>query len=128
MNFLVTSVTLLSLIPLFLFLSFHVIRHRVSKRVSLGDSGDEHLFRKIRMHANFTEYTPIAIILLALCEVHLVSFWILVTIGSLLVIGRYLHALGIANVTAPNAFRISGMMSTFSSIIIASIALLLSIL
>lgn len=127
MNFLITSITLLSLVPLFLFLSFHVIRHRVTNRVAIGDSGDEKLFRKIRMHANFTEYTPIAIFLLALCEVHLVSFSILVSVGSLLVIGRYLHAYGISNLKTPNAFRISGMMATFFSIIVASIALLISL-
>ncbi|MCB1198182.1 MAG: MAPEG family protein [Deltaproteobacteria bacterium] len=122
-----TSITLLILIPLFLFLTFRIIRYRRVNKVSIGDRGDIILLRRIRMHANFTEYTPIAIILLALCEFNQAPFWRLCIGASLLVIGRYLHCWGLWSATSPGSMRVLGMFCTLFSIISLSITLLLSI-
>ena len=128
MQLTVTSITILFLMPLFFLLSISVIRHRVSKKVSLGDSGDPDLFRKIRVHGNFTEYTPMAIILLALCEIHRSPLILLVLISALLVIGRYLHAYGTASAKTHSMFRITGMICTFLSMLAASVTLIVFLL
>ena len=55
-----------SLLGLFLIvLSARVIRQRQSARVSFGDGNDKRLGRRIRAQANFVEYVPITLILMA---------------------------------------------------------------
>ncbi len=54
---------------LFLVLSFRVIGVRRGQRVEIGDGGDKELLRRMRVHANFAEYVPLALVLLALAEV-----------------------------------------------------------
>ena len=53
---------------LFIWLSWKVIVERRRSKVGLGDGGDPDLQRAIRVHANFIEYTPLALVLLALAE------------------------------------------------------------
>ena len=45
-----------------------ISRHRHQHKIGLGDGGDVALARKIRAHANFIEFVPIALLLLALLE------------------------------------------------------------
>ena len=52
----------------FVALSVRVVGARREARIAIGDGGDELLQRRIRAHANFSEYVPIALILLALAE------------------------------------------------------------
>ena len=49
-----------------LVLSARVIRERQAARVSLGDGGNRRLQRAIRGHANFVEYVPLALLMLAI--------------------------------------------------------------
>ena len=61
-----------------LFASLHVLlmlvllarisRHRHGRKIGLGDGGDAVLNRKIRVHGNFVEHAPIALLLLGLLE------------------------------------------------------------
>ncbi|MGI9379312.1 MAG: MAPEG family protein, partial [Methyloligellaceae bacterium] len=54
---------------IFVFLSFRVIQFRRTARIALGDAGDRELFRRCRVQANFTEYVPLALILMGLAEI-----------------------------------------------------------
>ena len=56
------------LAPLFLILSARVIGRRREARVALGAGEDAELLRRMRVHANFAEYTPFALVCLALAE------------------------------------------------------------
>ena len=57
------------LAPLFLLLSVRVIRQRRGAKVAVrGDGGDAMLLRRMRVHANFAEYVPLALLLMALAE------------------------------------------------------------
>ena len=49
----------------FLGLSFNIIRLRRLLRVGVGDGGEKELSKAIRIHGNFSEYMPLALILLA---------------------------------------------------------------
>ena len=53
---------------LFVALSARVIVQRRRAHVSVGDGNDQSLRQKMRVHANFAEYTPIGLVLLGLTE------------------------------------------------------------
>jgi uncharacterized membrane protein YecN with MAPEG domain len=87
-----------------LFASLHVLlmlallvpvaRHRHSQRIGLGTGGDAALERKIRVHGNFIENVPFALLVLALLELGgLPAAWLWV-LGSALLLARTLHAVG----------------------------------
>ncbi len=52
----------------YLGLSGWVIGARVSGNVLLGDGGDDTVLRRVRSHANFAEYVPLALIVIGLLE------------------------------------------------------------
>ena len=54
------------LAPLFILLSARVIGARRSAKVPVGDGGNTVLLRRMRVHANFAEYVPFALLLMAL--------------------------------------------------------------
>ena len=101
---------------LFVFLSAWVIRSRRSAGVPIGDGANEHLLRRMRVHANFAEYVPYALVLMALAE-SLESYpMILHGAGVGLVIARLLHAYGVGNTPENFRFRVTGMAMTFAAI------------
>ena len=53
---------------LFLYLSVRVIGWRRERRVEFGHGEDFELLRRMRVHANFAEYVPFALLLMALAE------------------------------------------------------------
>jgi uncharacterized protein len=56
------------LAPFYILLALPVIGTRCASKVSLGDGGNASLMRRMRVHANFAENVPIAVILLGLAE------------------------------------------------------------
>ena len=72
-------------------LSLRVIDRRRTARVSLGDGGNSYLQRAIRGQANFTEYVPLALLMLAILELAHFSIYVLHALGILLVVARVLH-------------------------------------
>ena len=53
---------------LMLALAMPVVLHRNTHKIGIGDGGDKRLARKIRVHGNFVEYVPFALLLLGLLE------------------------------------------------------------
>lgn len=104
-----------------LLLSFRVIQLRWKHRVGVGHGDVSELDKAVRIHGNFTEYIPIAIVLLAVTEVGgLSDFWLHV-FGATLVIGRVFHAIGLAKTKGTSLPRQIGMMSTFISLLALAI-------
>ncbi len=93
-------------------LSFYVIKMRYKHRVSLGDGGNQEMLKAIRAHGNFTEYVPIALILLVLLELNGESAVVLHGFGSAMLVGRLCHAPGL-NSRGTTIFRQLGMVLTF---------------
>ncbi|MEQ1513037.1 MAG: MAPEG family protein [Lysobacteraceae bacterium] len=81
---------------LMLALAARVAFHRHSQKVGLGDGGDRRLMRKMRAHANFVEYVPVALLLLALLELSGLSATWLWALGGTLLLARVLHAIGLS--------------------------------
>ena len=93
-------------------LSMRVIALRRSGKVSLGSGGKPFLERAIRAHANFAEYAPLAILLIALAEGQGAWPWTIHILGATLLLGRTLHAYGISRPVEDFRFRVSGMAMT----------------
>jgi uncharacterized membrane protein YecN with MAPEG domain len=110
---------------LFLVLTFRTIHFRRGLRVALGDGGSNALQRAIRAHANFAEYVPIAILLLALVEAAGGSVVLMHALGGALLLGRLLHALGISRAREPLPLRMVGMVLTTGVIAVSAVCLLL---
>jgi uncharacterized protein len=110
---------------LFVALSFRVIAVRRGAGIPLGDGSNQQLLRRQRVHANFAEYVPLALILMALAEQQGAAAWVVHGIGCLLVAGRVLHAFGVSRAPEVFAFRVTGMVLTFAAIIISALTGLL---
>ncbi len=101
---------------LMLALAFRIVSHRRAAKIGIGDGGDYRLLRKIRAHANFIEYVPVALILLALLELSgLPALWLWIFGGALL-IARLLHAFGLSRKSGYSPGRFIGTVLTWSVI------------
>ena len=107
---------------LLLVLSFRVVRSRRKLSVGLGDGGQESLLRAQRAQANFTEYVPIALILLAVAESQVLTGWLLHTAGAILVLARLLHAWGLSQSSGRSFGRYWGTLLTWVVILALSLA------
>ncbi len=73
-------------------LAIHVVRHRARTKVLYSDGGDERLARAIRVHGNFCEHVPFALILIGILELGGVPGWALHALGAVLFAARLMHA------------------------------------
>lgn len=108
-----------------LWLAYRVTRLRFRHNISMGDAGNEALVARMRAHANFSEYTPLFLILLGLLELAHGSALLLWAGGALFVLARVAHLLGMER-PAPNAFRIAGAALTWLALGAFAIAALLT--
>lgn len=113
------------LAPLFVLLSARVIVRRRSARVAIGHGEDALLLRRMRVHANFAEYVPIALILMALAESMQTSVYLLHATGVALVAGRLIHAYGVSQPKERLPLRVTGMVLTLSVILLLAMTCLL---
>ena len=95
-----------------LWLSWRVATLRLSKKVLHGDGGMALVAKRIRAHANFSEYTPYVLILFALIEMAIGSqswLWIL---AIAYLVGRILHPIGM-DYDTPHKARMVGILLTY---------------
>lgn len=109
---------------LYVYLSARVIAVRRGSSIALGDGGDKLLLRRIRVHANFAEYVPMAIVLMALAESMKSSGWLVHGLGVALCAGRVVHAYGVSRPNEVFALRVTGMSLTFGVIVTAALTCL----
>ncbi|OGQ79948.1 MAG: glutathione metabolism protein [Deltaproteobacteria bacterium RIFCSPLOWO2_12_FULL_60_19] len=109
---------------LYLFLSLRVIGMRVRDRIGLGDAGNPKLQRAIRVQGNFSEYVPLAVILLAFVEMQQASPLLLHGLSLSLLIGRMIHAYGVSQEQEDYRLRVTGMILTFAAIAVAGLILI----
>lgn len=109
---------------LFIYLSFRVIAARRAHRVAIGSAGIPELERAMRVHANFAEFVPFALLLLALNAWRGLPESIVGLLCAVLVIGRIAHAYGVSQVQENFRFRTLGMLATFSVLGVSAASLL----
>jgi hypothetical protein len=97
-----------------------LLRH--GRRIGFGDGGDPELARAIRVHANFAEHVPFALLLLGLLELAgLPSPWLWM-FGSVLLLARLMHAAGLSRTSGASFGRFHGTALTWLLILAMSLA------
>jgi len=109
------------LAALFLLLSIRVIGWRRQQRVEIGHGDDAQLLRRMRVHANFAEYAPFTLLLLALAESMVPPHILLHLVGMTLLAGRLMHAYGLSQTPHNLRYRSWGMTLTFTAMGIAAL-------
>ncbi|MFZ2620519.1 MAG: MAPEG family protein, partial [Alphaproteobacteria bacterium] len=102
-----------------IYLSLLVIEARRKNQVSLGFGKKDEMERIIRMHGNFVEYTPFALIQCALIEMHDGSAWLLVPLMLVFMASRVSHALGLQRNNMQ--WRVWGMRGTFGVLVVQAV-------
>ena len=88
---------------------------------SIGDGGNHAILVGMRRHANFVEWTPMAVILIALLELNKISPNYIHILGAVLVIARASHAIGMQADGSNGIFRSIGAIGTLLVTLVASI-------
>ena len=109
-------------------LASRVIRERFRKRISIGDGGDLDMSRATRVFGNFAEYAALVIVLLALAEMMGTPRIWLHIFGTVFVLGRIAHAIGLSRTLRPNLSRQAGTTATFAVLVGLAISLLVAAL
>ena len=113
MNLMVTPLYAGLLVLWFLVLSIRVIRRRGIDKIYLGDGGNSRIARIIRGHANFVEYVPLALLLMAMLELTHFSIYLLHGLGIVLLIARLLHGYAFSFTEKFVFGRVAGALLTF---------------
>ena len=90
-------------------------------RVSIGDGGRPEVLVAMRRHANFVEYVPLMLILIALLELNDVDGTVIHVMGATLVGVRASHAWGMQPDDARGIFRFIGAVGTTLLLVVTSI-------
>ncbi len=84
---------------------------RMREKVLFGDGGHDPLARRMRAQLNFVESTPFVLILAAAIEMTGKGGIWLAIVGSLFMLGRVSHGLGM-DIDRPNPLRMVGVLVT----------------
>jgi hypothetical protein len=103
----------------FVALGVRVIDQRRRHKVGFGDGGSAPLQRAIRGHANFSEYVPLALLLLAILELSRFPPYVLHGLGATLLAARLLHGYALSFTQHFPFGRVAGAALTFTVIVIA---------
>ena len=107
---------------LMLALVIPIVRHRHGHKIGLGDGGDVKLARKVRVHGNFIEHAPFALLMLGLLELcGLPAMWLWV-LGSVLLLARVMHALGLSRTGGYSVGRFTGTALTWVVFLLMALA------
>lgn len=102
----------------FVTLSFYVSAVRAKTGVGLGDGGNAQMLVAMRRHGNTAEFTPFALLLMALAEaMGFGSAW-LHACGVLLVAGRLIHPFGVAEDGGWFSARVIEQLATYAAIVV----------
>lgn len=105
---------------LYVFLAFRVGARRKAVGLPLGLGEDAELLRRVRVHANFGEYVPFALLALVMAELNGAPALALHALGLGLLVGRCAHAWGVSQPVENLAFRGLGMLLSIAALVIGA--------
>ena len=120
----ITPIYLALLALLFIVLSFKTINVRKKLQIGVGSGDSPELLRAMRVHANFSEYVPITLLLILSVELLNGPSVLVHALGVALLLGRLLHAYGVSNIKENLKFRVTGMLLTFATMLVSIITIL----
>lgn len=101
-----------------------VVKARWRYGTSLGIGTEPGMERAVRVHANFIEYVPLALLLLLVAELNGISASLLHAAGILLLVSRTLHAYGLSQRSGRSFGRFYGTAGTWLTLLLLSVSLL----
>ena len=109
---------------IYIFLSSRVIQSRAVTRIGIGTGGNRGLERRMRIHANFAEYVPLALLLLAFMEMQGRPGWLLHLLCVGLVAARIGHVLALWEEKEIMWLRIVSVSTTFIIMAAAAVSVI----
>lgn len=106
------------------YLSIRVVQLRWRLRVGFGDGGQPALARAIRVQGNCAEYLPLMMMIVAGTELGGAPGWVVHLFGAASLLGRLLHAYGLAGHSGSSLWRVLGMVATFGVLIFGGLGLI----
>ena len=106
---------------LYIGLSINIIRVRLSAKIGIGTSGNDLLAKRVRIHGNFSEYVPLALILLGCYEINGASALMLHILGGVLLLARLSHVIGLSKTIGSSKPRQMGVLGTFIVLLVLSL-------
>lgn len=100
------------------------IERYLQKSVAAKTADDGVLQRKVRAYGNFTEYVPLALLLILALELMQAAPWLIWLMGGALTFGRVAHAWGLIATYGPSPGRAIGFFLTWFVYIVGSAACL----
>ncbi len=111
---------------MYLGLSIWVIAGRATYTVNHGDGGNPAMLRRMRAHANFAEYVPFTLLLLALLEAHGFPQTPIRALLGTLIVARLMHLVGMREeVFSARQFALRGVGIILNLGVIGTTAVLL---
>jgi uncharacterized membrane protein YecN with MAPEG domain len=98
-----------------IWLGWRVGQVRMAEKVLTGDGGNHRVLCRMRAHANYVEYTPFVLILIAAIEFSggwLLALW---AVGAVYFLARIAHAFGM-DASKPSRARMIGISVTMLSL------------
>ncbi len=121
----VTAIYASVLAILYVVLSYRVARCRMRLKVGLGSGNgtSQHveLERAVRIHGNFAEYVPLALLLLVFYEAGGGAFWAVHAAGVWLVVARLAHVIGLTGSSGTSSGRFAGAVMTWTLLLALAI-------
>jgi uncharacterized membrane protein YecN with MAPEG domain len=117
----VTALYAGALALLFIGLSARVSRLRGTTKIGIGYGENRDLARAIRVHGNFSEYVPLALVLMLIVENTALPQWCTHGLGLALVVGRVLHAYGLSVSAGVTASRFVGTTLTWLVVLVGGL-------
>lgn len=102
----------------YLVLAIRIIRLRWKHRVGIGTGEAADLMAAVRIHGNFIEYVPLALILLGAIEVSGAATSLIHGIGIALLVARLCHAIGLTRSVGVSLPRTIGVIGTFAVLLL----------
>ena len=112
----ITSISASFLGLFYIILAIRVVSLRRLYQVSVGSKGNKGLKMAIRAHGNFSEYTPLALILCLCAEMNHLKCSITLLFMVAFILGRLIHAHVFLHNPKQIKLRVLAMMLTFISI------------
>ncbi|MGC1442450.1 MAG: MAPEG family protein [Burkholderiaceae bacterium] len=109
---------------LFFYLSIRTIGLRRRLKIGIGAKENDEMIRGMRVHSNFAEYVPITLLLIYFVEIQGGHQLLIHALGAHLLVGRSVHAYGVSQINEKFVFRVSGMVMTFTALLISACILL----
>lgn len=115
----VTSLYTAILALIMVVLAYQTSARRKSAKINLGTGNDDIMERRSRAFGNFTEFTPMFILLMAMIEIQGYGTNYVHILGMVTVFSRIFHALGMTNsITIING-RFVGAILAYVSLLVA---------